>query len=666
MLWPGTWECIPDTVRRGDVAHAGAGVALWCRRTFRNAKWPPFWVPFGPAGLHQYQLRLVWRTVPFAAAAPVVVNRHEARAYCAWRSRAAAAADPAAPPFRLLAEAEHHALRSASLPDPFAPGTVPVASAAVAATPAADPLAAAAGAALRDVANVQLAYGAEAPVDAFPAAERAGGAAHGNVWSWCEDWFSALPGGHGVHPYYDDFSSPCYDGEHAVIMGGSFMSTGDEASRFARFHFRCTPPLGLLPVAPDLVMSLRHAWPRPRGWRSSGSQCKAPKGACRPHFHQHAGFYIVRSATQPPLTHVDSPPPHVGSWNPSSSSSAAACRATATPTVTAAALAHYGTAHGTLAATAPALAAALPPFPAAIAGAVESALAAAGAKTGSALEVGSGVGAVSFKLAEVFGRVTAIERDNHMVLLSQRLQSDASAVLGCGLPAPPSPPPRNRAAPETLPHLSPPQPHRGRHLHKSTPPLSPCLARHATRTLLTCTLLPPQHAAWLDHGADAHASCRGARVQGSVATDVRVERPVNADVGARVAFRLMDPCCIAPDIGQYDAVVINEVLDRTVSPKAALSRVGGVNPIVKRGGASRSACLEDCLALLMHECQHTGAPGPAMAVTTLRRSPSCGSLASASAHAWHPFHSAHGHSIGRGHRLRRAPLGRGDRGVRNA
>jgi formylglycine-generating enzyme required for sulfatase activity len=61
----------------------------------------------------------------------------------------------------------------------------------------------------------------------------------GNAWTWCEDFFSSLPEGYGVHEFYDDFSSPCYDGEHSMIMGGSFMSTGDEASRFARFHFRC-------------------------------------------------------------------------------------------------------------------------------------------------------------------------------------------------------------------------------------------------------------------------------------------------------------------------------------------------------------------------------------------------------------------------------------------
>ena len=41
-----------------------------------------------------------------------------------------------------------------------------------------------------------------------------------------------------IHPVYDDFSLPCYDGRHDMILGGSFISTGDEASTFARFHFR--------------------------------------------------------------------------------------------------------------------------------------------------------------------------------------------------------------------------------------------------------------------------------------------------------------------------------------------------------------------------------------------------------------------------------------------
>lgn len=59
----------------------------------------------------------------------------------------------------------------------------------------------------------------------------------GNVWEWCEDHFNGLPGGK-THFLYDDFSTPCYDGRHNMIMGGSWASTGDEASRYARFMFR--------------------------------------------------------------------------------------------------------------------------------------------------------------------------------------------------------------------------------------------------------------------------------------------------------------------------------------------------------------------------------------------------------------------------------------------
>merc|ERR1711990_290830 len=72
----------------------------------------------------------------------------------------------------------------------------------------------------------------------------------GNVWEHCEDHFNPLEGGlvsyvggehmcnYEIHPVYDDFSLPCYDGRHDMILGGSFMSTGDEASTFSRFHFR--------------------------------------------------------------------------------------------------------------------------------------------------------------------------------------------------------------------------------------------------------------------------------------------------------------------------------------------------------------------------------------------------------------------------------------------
>ncbi len=41
-----------------------------------------------------------------------------------------------------------------------------------------------------------------------------------------------------VHPCYDDFSTPTFDTQHNLIKGGSWISTGNEATRDARYAFR--------------------------------------------------------------------------------------------------------------------------------------------------------------------------------------------------------------------------------------------------------------------------------------------------------------------------------------------------------------------------------------------------------------------------------------------
>jgi SAM-dependent methyltransferase len=160
---------------------------------------------------------------------PAEVNAHEAAAFCAWRS----ARDGI--PCRLPTEAEHHALREASWA-----GT--------------DPAAHHDGIRLGQALgwNSQLAHGSPWPVDAGQPAASGARDVFGNVWQWHGDDFNPLPGSK-VHPYYDDFSTPCYDGQHQMILGGSWISCGDEASVWARFHFR-------------------------------------------PHFFQHAGFRVVQAA----------------------------------------------------------------------------------------------------------------------------------------------------------------------------------------------------------------------------------------------------------------------------------------------------------------------------------------------------------------------------------
>lgn len=202
----------------------------WAWRTYRNLKWPTFWVPDGPAGSHQFRLRTLFEVIDMPWDWPAEVNWHEASAYCAWLS----ARD--GEPCRLPSEAEHHALR-----DPV--GSV-----------ADDPVMAADGATLmreRGL-NLNLGCGSSTPVTSGRPTAQGFHDVFGNVWQWLGDQFNPLPGAQ-VHPYYDDFSSPCYDGEHQMILGGSWISTGDEASVWSRFHFRA-------------------------------------------HFFQHAGFRVVQAA----------------------------------------------------------------------------------------------------------------------------------------------------------------------------------------------------------------------------------------------------------------------------------------------------------------------------------------------------------------------------------
>ena len=172
----------------------------WQWRSFRNAKWPAFWVPDGPSGLHQFNLRLCFDVVSMQFAWPVNVNFHEAKAYCAWLSEQ----EKAEVPYRLLTEAEHHCLRETARGENV---------------------------------NQNLLYASENSVNANKKTADGFYDVFGNVWQWCEDYFAPLPG-FKVHPYYDDFSAPCFDDQHNLMMGGSFISTGDEAMVWARFHFR--------------------------------------------------------------------------------------------------------------------------------------------------------------------------------------------------------------------------------------------------------------------------------------------------------------------------------------------------------------------------------------------------------------------------------------------
>ncbi|XP_052775577.1 uncharacterized protein LOC128213634 [Mya arenaria] len=204
----------------------------WRWRNFRQANHPMFWVcgngckggcgsdlasyshcsvmadsNVTPSAESQYRYRAMFDVLDMPWAWPVDVNYHEARAFCAWKG----------PDFRLLVEAEHNVIRGKQ--EPTNAGTVSDAIFTKG-----------------DKFNHNMKFGSSTPVNMHVANERGFYDVFGNVWQWCEDQFNGLCD--ETHWLYDDFSSPCYDGKHNVILGGSWISTGDEASRFARLAFR--------------------------------------------------------------------------------------------------------------------------------------------------------------------------------------------------------------------------------------------------------------------------------------------------------------------------------------------------------------------------------------------------------------------------------------------
>ncbi|GAB9464854.1 Iron dependent oxidoreductase [Globisporangium polare] len=194
----------------------------WEWRCFRNTKWPQFWVPDGPSGSHQYKLRAIFDVIPMQWDWPAQVNLHEAQAFCKWKNERDGNRDQVV--YHLNTEPLHQLMRNESdrSADAKSDDILTVRNKMVADTGK----------------NLNVSHMSFSPVDAMAPSQSGFHDVFGNAWEWCEDMFSALPG-FQLHKYYDDFSAPCFDGEHHVIMGGSFISSGDNgASKFARYHFR--------------------------------------------------------------------------------------------------------------------------------------------------------------------------------------------------------------------------------------------------------------------------------------------------------------------------------------------------------------------------------------------------------------------------------------------
>ena len=80
-------------------------------------------------------------------------------------------------------------------------------------------------------------FASENPVDMFEFGDTGLYDVVGNVWQHTLTPQHPFKGFH-VHPWYDDFTVPCFGSMHNMLKGGSWISTGNEAMSYSRYQFR--------------------------------------------------------------------------------------------------------------------------------------------------------------------------------------------------------------------------------------------------------------------------------------------------------------------------------------------------------------------------------------------------------------------------------------------
>lgn len=296
---------------------------------------------------------------------PVIVNYHEAKAFAAWKSEKEGMSLGEETNYRILSELEHHRIRDAAHSDTSL------------GTRRDYVMHKEGGADMLNVGyNLNLSYASESPVNALPPSSTGFHDVFGNAWEWCEDHFSALPG-FRVHPFYDDFSLPCFDGLHNIIQGGSFLSTGDEASIFSRFHFR-------------------------------------------PHFHQFSSFRLVKPDPKSPkliTSCMDNQGPYVGA-NPFRCSVATNAKATEALNQR---MFSEGIQQHFDSSNVPQFLQSLGNYPSRLATFIFDQIEKRSIEPRRALDVGCGPGGVTFELCRRFPEVVGVDLNEHMIEVAKSL-----------------------------------------------------------------------------------------------------------------------------------------------------------------------------------------------------------------------------------------------------
>ena len=173
----------------------------WNWLKFSKAEHPVYWIKNG----NGYQYRSMLEVIDMPWDWPAEINYLEAKAFCNWKSESTGRS------IRMPSEAEWYKLREAVNTDqPYwdsAPGNI----------------------------NLECEM-SPCPVDRHEFHDGFYDVI-GNVWQWTETPIEGFDG-FEVHPTYDDFSAPTFDGKHNLFKGGCWISTGNYAIKDSRYAFR--------------------------------------------------------------------------------------------------------------------------------------------------------------------------------------------------------------------------------------------------------------------------------------------------------------------------------------------------------------------------------------------------------------------------------------------
>lgn len=182
---------------------------FWCEegkawKAYMHAEHPMFW----RKAEEGYRLRTLSREIDLPHNWPVEVNYLESAAFCKWKSEKEGAK------ITLPTEDEYVRLRDESKVLTYLEWTAKG----------------------ETIANINLeVFASPVPVDTFKQGNFYD--VIGNVWQWSRTPIYPFEG-FKVHPIYDDFTVPIYDGKHNLINGGSWISCGNLATQKSRYGFR--------------------------------------------------------------------------------------------------------------------------------------------------------------------------------------------------------------------------------------------------------------------------------------------------------------------------------------------------------------------------------------------------------------------------------------------